>query len=79
MIWYAHFLSNFLQFVVIHTAKSFSIVSEPEVDVFLDKIEKRISEFEAISIEIKKQREKILGAKAIQNRISMNCEQLKKI
>ena len=32
MIWYSHLLSNFLQFVVIHTVKG--IVNEAEVDVF---------------------------------------------
>ena len=36
MIWYSHLLKNFPQFVVIHTVKCFSIVNEPEVDVFLE-------------------------------------------
>ena len=36
MVWYSHLLKNFPQFVVIHTVKSFSIVSEAEVDVFLE-------------------------------------------
>ena len=36
MVWYAHFFKNFPQFVVIHTVKSFSIVDEAEVDVFLE-------------------------------------------
>ena len=36
VIWYSHLLKNFPQFVVIHTIKSFSIVSEAEVDVFLE-------------------------------------------
>ena len=36
MIWYSHPLKNFPQFVVIHTVKGFSIVYEPEVDVFLE-------------------------------------------
>ena len=36
MIVYSHLLKNFLQFVVICTAKSFSIVNEAEVDVFLE-------------------------------------------
>ena len=35
MVWYSHLFKNFPQFVVIHTIKSFSIVSEAEVDVFL--------------------------------------------
>ena len=36
MVWYSHLLKNFPQFVVIHTVKGFSIVSEAEVDVFLE-------------------------------------------
>ena len=36
MVWYSHILKNFPQFVVIHTVKSFGIVSEAEVDVFLE-------------------------------------------
>ena len=35
MVWYSH-LFNFPQFVVIHTVKGFSVVSEAEVDVFLE-------------------------------------------
>ena len=35
MVWYSHLLNNFPQFVVIHTLKSFSIVNEVEVGVFL--------------------------------------------
>ena len=34
MVWYSHLFKNFPQFVVIHTVKGFSIVSEAEVDVF---------------------------------------------
>ena len=34
--WYSHLLKNFLQFVVIHTVKGFSVVNEAEVDVFLE-------------------------------------------
>ena len=34
MVWYSHLLNNFAQFVVIHTVKGFSILSETEVDVF---------------------------------------------
>ena len=36
MYWYFHFLKNFLQFVVIYTVKSFSVVNEAEVDVLLE-------------------------------------------
>ena len=36
MVWYSHFLKNFPQFVVIHIVKGFNIVSEEEVDVFLE-------------------------------------------
>ena len=36
VVWYSHLLKNFPQFVVIHTVKSFSIVNEAEVDVFLE-------------------------------------------
>ena len=36
MVWYSHHLKNFPQFVVIHTVKDFSIVSEAEVDVSLE-------------------------------------------
>ena len=35
MTWYSHLFKNFLQFIVIHTVKGFSIVNEAEVDVFL--------------------------------------------
>jgi len=35
---YFHLFMNFLQFVVIHTVKGFSIVSEAEVDVFLESL-----------------------------------------
>ena len=49
---------------MIHTVKGFSIVSEPDVDIFLGKIEeKNILEFEDISVETKKQREKNTGDK----------------
>ena len=34
--WYSHLLKNFLQFVVIHTVKGFSVVNEAEVDAFLE-------------------------------------------
>ena len=36
VVWYSHLFQNFPQFVVIHIVKAFSIVSEAEVDVFLE-------------------------------------------
>ena len=36
VVWYSHLLKNFPQFVVIHTVKGFSIVSEAEVGIFLE-------------------------------------------
>ena len=36
VIWYSHLFKNFPQFVVIHTVKGFSVVSEAEEDVFLE-------------------------------------------
>ena len=33
MVWYSHLFQNFPQFVLIHTVKGFSLVSEAEVDV----------------------------------------------
>ena len=36
VVWYAHLLKSFLQLVVIHTVKGFNVVSEAEVDVFLE-------------------------------------------
>ena len=36
MVWYSHLLKNFLQFVVIHTVKDFSIVNEAEIEVYLE-------------------------------------------
>ena len=36
VVWYCHLLKNFLQFVVIHTVKNFSIANEAEVDAFLE-------------------------------------------
>ena len=35
VVWYSHLLKSFPQFVVIHTVKGFSIVSEAEADIFL--------------------------------------------
>ena len=37
MAWY-HLFKNFPQFVVIHTVKGFSIVSEAEIDVFWNSL-----------------------------------------
>ena len=36
VVWYAHLLKNFPQFVVILTVKGFGIVNKAEVDVFLE-------------------------------------------
>ena len=36
VVWYSNLLMNFPQFIVIHTVKGFSIVTEAEVDVFLE-------------------------------------------
>ena len=36
MVWYSHLFKTFPQFVVIHTVKGFGIVSEAEIDVFLE-------------------------------------------
>jgi len=36
MDWYSHLLKNFPQFVVIHTVKGFSVVSEGEEMFFLN-------------------------------------------
>ena len=36
MVWNSHFFQNFPQFVVIHTVKSFGILSKAEVVVFLE-------------------------------------------
>ena len=35
MVWYSHLFKNFPQFVVIYTAKGFTVVNEAEVDFFL--------------------------------------------
>ena len=35
MVWYSHLFKNILQFVVIHTVKSFGVVNKAEVDGFL--------------------------------------------
>ena len=36
MVWYSHLFKSFVQFVMIHTVKSFSVVTETEIDVFLE-------------------------------------------
>ena len=36
VVWYSHLLQNFPQFIVIHTVKGFGILSEAEIDVFLE-------------------------------------------
>ena len=36
MVWYSHLFQNFPQFIVLHTAKGFSIVNKAEIDVFLE-------------------------------------------
>ena len=36
VVWYFHLFQNFPQFTVIHAVKAFGIVSETEIDVFLE-------------------------------------------
>ena len=36
MVWYSHLFQNFPQFIMIHIVKGFGIVSEAEIDVFLE-------------------------------------------
>ena len=36
VVWYSHLFKNFPQFVVIHSVTGFGIVSEAEIDVFLE-------------------------------------------
>ena len=36
MVWYAHLLRNFPQFVVIHPVKGFGVVNKAEIDGFLE-------------------------------------------
>ena len=36
VVWYSYLFKHFPQFVVIHTVKTFSVVNETEVDVFLE-------------------------------------------
>ena len=36
VVWYAHLLKNFPQFIVIHTVKGSCIVNKTEIDIFLE-------------------------------------------
>ena len=36
LVWYSHLFQNFPQFIVIHIVKGFGIVSNVEIDVFLE-------------------------------------------
>ena len=36
MVWYSHLFQNFPQFIVIHTVEGFGVVSNAEIDVFLE-------------------------------------------
>ena len=36
MVWYSRLSKSFLQFVMVHTVKGFSVVNETEIDVFLN-------------------------------------------
>ena len=36
MVWYSHLFQNFPQFIVIHTVNGFGVVSQAEIDVFLE-------------------------------------------
>ena len=36
MVWYSHLYESFPQFIMIHTVKGFSVVSETKVDVLLE-------------------------------------------
>ena len=38
MVWYSHLIKNITQFVVIHTVKGFSVVSETEVGTFWNSL-----------------------------------------
>ena len=38
VVWYCHLFKNFPQFVVIHTVKGFSMVSEAEIDFFWNSL-----------------------------------------
>ena len=36
IVWYAHLLKNFPEFVVLHTVKGFDVVNKAEIDIFLE-------------------------------------------
>src|SRR5574337_540284 len=36
VVWYSHLFHNFPQFLVMHTVKGFGIVTQAEIDVFLE-------------------------------------------
>ena len=36
MVWHPNLSKSFLQFLMIHTVKGFSVVNETEVDIFLE-------------------------------------------
>ena len=36
VVWYSNLFKNFPQFAIIHTVKGFTVVSEAEVDIFLE-------------------------------------------
>ena len=36
VVWYSHLFKNFPQFVMIHIVKGLDVLSEAEVDIFLD-------------------------------------------
>ena len=36
VVWYSHVFQNFPQFIVIHTVKGFGIVTQAEIDIFLE-------------------------------------------
>ena len=37
VVWYAHLLKNFPQFIVLHIVKGFGIVNKAEIGVFLEQ------------------------------------------
>ena len=57
VVWYSHVFKNFPQFVVIHTVKSFGVVNEAEVDVFLE-----LSCFFNIGLKLNIQKIKIMAS-----------------
>ena len=38
VVWHAHLLQNFPQFIVIHTVKGFDIVNKAEIDIFWNSL-----------------------------------------